>query len=111
MPEKTPSMPAPKPAPAPVAAPVAATVEAPSPGITSRVKSCWRWTKIILLIVMLTVFVICVFQNLEIYSDIKFLLERWHWTHVPTAALVGASFAAGVLITLMFQLLRRGSRK
>jgi len=74
-------------------------------------RSLFRWTKIVLLVVMITVFLICVFQNLEIYSDIKFLLERWRWTQVPTAALVGVSFAAGVLMSLMFFVLRRGSRR
>ena len=90
--------------------PVVQATEVKTEGFGRKLRTCFLWTKVVVVVTLITVIVIVVLQNLEKPTEVKFLLERWTWKP-PTAMLVAVSFVAGVVITLLLVFLRRSSAK
>jgi len=78
--------------------------------LRERVRAFLRWVKIVALIVLITVFVVVVLQNVVERATIIFILQSWRWT-TNSAMVVSVSFLLGVFVTLLVVFLRRSFGK
>lgn len=78
------------------------------PEFKDRVRGFAQWVKVIVLVALITLLVVLLLQNISAESTLVFIVPSWT---IPTALTVAASFVAGVLVTLLAVLLRRGSGK
>ena len=76
-------------------------------GLRDRMRAFLRWSKVITLVVLITLFVVVLLQNF-VNADAKLVLIVVSWT-LPTGAVVLVSFTVGVLLTVLVVFLRRGS--
>ncbi len=79
-----------------------------STGTGDRLRGIALWIKVILLVILITLLIVLVLQNLEERATFRFVAKAWE---MPVVAIVGMSFASGVVITLLVILLRRSSGK
>jgi uncharacterized integral membrane protein len=63
---------------------------------------------VIVLVVLITLLVVLVLQNVDAEAELVFIVPRWS---APTAVVVAGAFLAGVLVALLIVFLRRGYGK
>jgi len=77
-------------------------------GLKEHVRGAWHWVKVVALVVLITLIVILVLQNLGESAVVVFIVPRWE---TSSAMVVAVAFLAGVVVTLLVVFLRRGFRK
>ena len=77
-------------------------------GFKKRVKGVWLWVKVVLLVVVITLFIVLLLQNITAQSKLVYIVDSKEFS---TALVVGGSFVTGVLVTLLVVFLRRGFGK
>lgn len=77
-------------------------------GFKAGLKKFLHWTKVVLLVILITLLIILILQNLSPPVRVKFIVVD---VQGPVAFIVFFSFITGVGLTLLALLLRRGASK